>query len=60
MIQNTQIDYDYEWKVTCETRLGIMCGNAEPTPKQIHIAKSEADETVAKLKRELTENGKQV
>ena len=33
-----------EWRVIKETRLGILCGTAEPTEEQDDIATKEADE----------------
>lgn len=33
-----------EWLVVKETRLGILCGAGEPTPEQLAMAVTEADE----------------
>ena len=32
-----------EWHVTYETRLGMLCEDREPTPRQVEIAMAEAD-----------------
>jgi len=45
-------EFDYEWHVVYETRLGILCEDRPPTPEQEHIARTEADAAV----RELTPN----
>ena len=33
-----------EWLVVKETRLGVFCGTAGPTPEQLSIAATEADD----------------
>ena len=43
-----------EWKHIYENRLGELCGNKEPSDRQIQIAKIEADEWAAKRRKALT------
>lgn len=46
----TEIDLECERRLVYETRLGILCGSAEPTPAQISIATQEADGVVRRLR----------
>ena len=39
-----------EWRVIYETRLGILCGSATPTPEQEALARAEADDAVRRLR----------
>lgn len=39
----------YEWRVTYETRLGILCEDRAPTPEQELVARMEADAAIATL-----------
>jgi len=48
----TEAELAYEWRVTYETRLGILCGIATPTPEQEQIARTEADAAVKELKEQ--------
>ena len=47
----TEQEFQIEWKFRYEERIAIMCGTEEPTPKQIHIAKCEADDAIKELKK---------
>lgn len=40
-----------EWSHRYATRLGCLCGAAEPTPEQKRIASDEADAAIEELKR---------
>lgn len=39
-----------EWDVCYQTRLGILCGTAEPTEEQKDLAAKESDEHIQALK----------
>ena len=41
-----------EWKLTYETRLGILCGVDKPTPEQDKIARDEANAVYDALAKE--------
>jgi len=41
-----------EWRVIYETRLGILCGTATPTPEQEALARAESDDAVRRLREE--------
>lgn len=41
-----------EWKLTYETRLGILCGTNPPTPEQDKIARDEANAVYDALAKE--------
>lgn len=41
-----------EWQVCFDTRIGILCGTADPTEKQKQLAAIEADAWFEKLKQQ--------
>lgn len=43
-------DLQIEWQICFDTRIGCLCGTADPTPSQKQIASDEADAHVAALK----------
>lgn len=45
----TEAELQYEWDVTYETRLGMLCGTGTPTEFMVILAKDEAAEHVRKL-----------
>jgi hypothetical protein len=47
----TDADLDAEWKHLYETRIAILCGERDPTPAQIQIARLEADEAIREFKK---------
>jgi hypothetical protein len=49
---SAELDLEAEWKYRYTERLGIMCGDKEPTQEQKNIAIKEANEAVAKLREE--------
>jgi len=44
-----------EWGVVFQTRLGSLCGTAEPTEAQMLMAKAEADAAIRALKEQGTQ-----
>lgn len=47
----TERELQAEWRYRYEERLGIMCGDGDPTDEQRGIAMAEADEAIEKLKQ---------
>jgi len=41
-----------EWGVVFQTRLGSLCGTAEPTKAQMLMAKAEADAAIKAIKEQ--------
>ncbi len=40
----------YEWRVTYDTRLGILCEDRQSTPEQRELARAEADAAVKAMR----------
>ena len=49
-MKHTPAELAAEFEYLRQERLGILCGDAEPTPEQNKIATEEAREAVKKLK----------
>jgi hypothetical protein len=45
----TPEELEIEWKYRYEERLGILCGDAEPTSEQKAIALKEANQAIIEL-----------
>jgi hypothetical protein len=39
-------DWEYVWDYAYTERLGLLCGDSEPTPEQIAMARQDADNYV--------------
>lgn len=46
------MELEIEWEICFDTRIGMLCGTAEPTEKQKQIAAIEADSWFEKLKQQ--------
>ena len=49
----SEFELKQEWDYRYEERLGILCGDKEPTVEEIAIAGAEADKAVADLRMTL-------
>lgn len=47
----TQPELDTEYTYVLQERLGMLCGDAKPTPEQVAMARLDADRAVRKLER---------
>lgn len=47
----TEAELKSEFDYRISERLGILCADAEPTPEQFHIARTEADAAIEDIKR---------